>query len=319
MFLIGGGFMTSSRSPSFTLSGHDALTRFTYSEYHMGVDTRLVVFAKDQAAAEDACAATFNRIADLDSMMSDYRLDSELTRLSNQAGGPPVKVSPELFKVLLRAQRISRQSGGAFDVTVGPLVQLWRAARKTGVLPSATAVAAARKLVGWAKMRLNPDTRTVNLTAPGMRLDLGAIAKGYAADEAQRVLKAHGISRAMVDIGDIALSGPPPGKKGWTISVPDAGRDSKPVEMLLSNCALSSSGDTEQHVIIGGVEYSHVVDPHTGMALTNRVQATVIARDGFTSDPLSTCMTLLSPAARSRMLKAYPGVKAYVRVLRPGE
>lgn len=291
-----------------------SLTRFTYTEYHMGVDTRLVVYAKDRATAERACTAAFGRIADLDTMMSDYRVDSELTRLSNRAGGPPVRVSPELFQVLRRAKEISRQSGGEFDVTIGPIVQLWRQARKTGVLPAKTDVEAARKLVGWRMMLLDPRNRTVTLQKPGMRLDLGAIGKGYAADAALAILRAGGIRSAMVDIGDIALGDPPPGAKGWRISVPNAG-GAKPKMMLLSHCAVSSSGDTEQHVIIGGVEYSHVVDPRTGVALTNRVQATVIAHDGFTSDPLSTCMTLLAPAARARLLRLYPGAKAFVRVL----
>ena len=285
----------------------------------MGVDTRLVVYAPDQATAERACAAAFERIAYLDSMMSDYRADSELMRLCDKAAEQPVKVSSELFEVLWRAQQISRQSGGAFDVTVGPIVRLWRAARKSGMLPTASEIASARALVGWERMRLDKNARTVRLTVPGMRLDLGAIGKGYAADAAQVVLKAHGITRAMVDIGDIALSGPPPGERGWKISVPDAGSDANPVEMRLANCAVSSSGDTEQHVIIGGVEYSHVVDPHTGMALTNRIQATVIAKDGFTSDPLSTSMTLLGATARARMLRAYPGVKVYVRRLDRGK
>ncbi|HLK14363.1 MAG TPA: FAD:protein FMN transferase [Fimbriimonadaceae bacterium] len=311
--LLAAWILTFEAVGSFARVQPDALSRFSYTEYHMGVDARLVVYARDRRIAETACAAAYERIAALDTMMSDYRKDSELNLLSDAAGGPPVRVSHELFKVLERAQRISRESGGCFDVTVGPVVQLWRKARKTGKLPDPPELAAARKLVGWRMVTLDPVAETVRLAKPGMRLDLGAIAKGYAADQALFSFKSHGIKQAMVDIGDIALGDPPPGKKGWSISIPDAGRT--PALMLLSNCATSSSGDTEQHVIIGGREYSHVVDPHTGMALTNRVQATVIARDGFTSDPLSTCMTMLGPAGRKRMLKLYPGSKAFVRRL----
>jgi thiamine biosynthesis lipoprotein len=293
-----------------------ALNRFSYTEYHMGVDARLVVYAPDRPTAEDACAAAFSRIAALDSMMSDYRRDSELVRLCDRAGGPPVRVSPDLFLVLRRAQAVARRSGGAFDVTVGPVIALWRKARKTAVLPDPAAVERARRQVGWQKLRLDEGARTVRLTVPGMKLDLGGIAKGYAADGAQRVLKEHGITRALVELGgDIVVSGPPPGTDGWTIRVPNAGDDQGPSDLRFARRAISSSGDTEQFAVIGGRRYSHVVDPRTGQALTNRLQVTVTAPDGLTSDPLSTALCVLGGEDRSRLLHAYPGTTAYVRVL----
>lgn len=285
----------------------------------MGIDARLVVYAPDEAKAVKACTAAFARIAELDSVMSDYRKDSELMRLCDRAGQAPVKVSRDLFVVLTRASEVSRRSHGAFDVTVGPLVALWRKARKTSELPDPGAIAAARKLVGWQKVRLFPSLRKVKLLSPGMRLDLGGIAKGYAADEAQKTLKANGIGRALVEMGgDIVLSGPPPGKKGWTIRVPNAGDDHGPVDMTLANVAVSSSGDTEQFVVIDGVQYSHVVDPRTGTALTNRAQGTVIARDGLTSDPLSKLLTILEEKDWKKVLRAYPSTRGYARVLKGG-
>jgi thiamine biosynthesis lipoprotein len=149
-----------------------------------------------------------------------------------------------------------------------------------------------------------------------MKLDLGGIAKGYADDEAQRVLRQHGITRALVEMGgDIVVSGPPPGTEGWTIRVPNAGDDRGPADLHLAHRAISTSGDTEQFVLIGGHRYSHVVDPRTGQALTNRVQVTLIAPDGLTSDPLSTALTVLDEKGRSSLLKVYSGTKAYVRVL----
>lgn len=272
----------------------------------MGVDARLVVYAPDKTAAETACIAAFARIAALDAMMSDYRRESELMRLCDHAGGPPVKVSAEISLVLRRAQEISRLSGGAFDVTVGPLVKLWREARKKRKLPATGAIAAARKLVGWRNMVLDQPPGTVRLARKGMRLDLGAIAKGYAVDEVLRTLRARGIRSALVDMGDIGLGEPPPGKQGWRIRIPDAGGD-----FVLSHCVVSTSGDLMQHLDIGGMRYSHVVNPHTGYALTNGVEATVIAPSGLLSDPLSTCMTLLGARARARLLKHYPGTRAF--------
>jgi thiamine biosynthesis lipoprotein len=295
----------------------DALTRFTYTQYHMGVDARLVVYAKDQQTAEEACAAAFARVAELDSIMSDYRVNSELNKLGAASGGPAARVSPELFTVLRRAQEVSRRSDGAFDVTAGPLIRLWRKARRDRVLPSRAEIARARRLVGWQKLRLDARARTVRLTTPGMQLDLGGIAKGYAADEAQRVLKRHGITRALAQLGgDIVVSGPPPDAAGWKVRSPNAGDDQGPVDLIVSNRAVSTSGDTEQFAVIGGKRYSHVVDPRTGRALTHRVQVTVLAPDGFTSDPLSTALSILSPSARQRLLRPYPGVQSYVRVLK---
>jgi thiamine biosynthesis lipoprotein len=292
------------------------LTRYTYTQYHMGIDARLVVYAPDQSTAEDACAAAFARIAALDSIMSDYRPRSELMRLCDRAGGPPVRVSPELFTVLQRAQDVSRHSRGAFDVTAGPLILLWRKARKTAVLPTPEEIRRARRLVGWQNVRLDPKKRAVRLALPGMKLDLGGIAKGYAADQAQAVLKKHGITRALVQMGgDIVVTGPPPGTDGWTIRVPNAGDDRGPADMHFADRAISTSGDTEQFAVIGGRHYSHVVDPRTGQALTNRVQVTLTARDGLTSDPLSTALSILGTEGRARLLEAYPGTAAYVRVL----
>lgn len=294
----------------------EPLTRFTFTEYHMGIDARLVVYARTQDVAEKGCRAAFDRIAALDAIMSDYRKDSELNLLCDKAGAGWVKVSGDLFKVLRRSLEISKQTDGAFDISAAPIIQLWRKARKTAVLPDPTELEAARKLVGWQNIELDGRSRSVRLRIPGMKLDLGGIAKGYAADEAQKVLRRHGIVSALIEMGgDVVLSDAPPGTKGWTVRVPNAGDDRGPAEMHLANCAVSSSGDTEQFVVIGGIQYSHVVNPKTGQALTNRVQATVIARDGFVTDPLSTAMTLLDKPKREKLISYYPGTKGYVRTL----
>jgi thiamine biosynthesis lipoprotein len=151
-----------------------------------------------------------------------------------------------------------------------------------------------------------------------MKLDLGGIGKGYAADEAQRVLKQHGITRALVELGgDIVVSGAPPGTDGWTIRVANAGNDRGAADLRLANQALSTSGDTEQFVVISGRRYSHIVDPRTGQALTSRVQVSLLAPDGLTSDPLTKAISILGEEARTRLLLAYPGVRVYMRVLPP--
>lgn len=296
--------------------GPGPLKRYTYTEYHMGVDTRLVVYAPDKSVAESACADAFERIATLDSIMSDYRKNSELTHLSDQAGGQPIGISAELMRVFQVSQEFSRHSDGMFDVTIGPVVQLWRKARKTKILPTLGEIDAARRLVDYRGLILDTQARTAYLKRPGMRLDLGAIGKGYADDEALAVLKHHGIKSALIEMGgDVVVSNPPPGMKGWKVEVPNAGNRT----MTLSNCAISSSGDTEQFVEIGGKHFSHVVNPKTGWALTQRVQVTVIAPTGLIADPLSTSFTLVAPTSRDALLKQFKGVKAFVKRIDNGQ
>src|SRR5262249_52441771 len=151
---------------------------------HMGTLFTITLYAPDSVTATNAVAAAFHRIAALDRMMTDYDPESELMRVCQRPIGTPVRVSDDLFDVLQKAQRVAELSDGAFDVTVGPYVRLWRRARRTQVLPSAEALAALYPSSGYTKVRLDARTRTVTLTVPDMQLDVGGIAKGYAADKA---------------------------------------------------------------------------------------------------------------------------------------
>lgn len=283
--------------------------RFQYTEVHMGVQTRIVLYADSQARAESAASAAFRRIARLDDTMSDYRASSELMRLCARAGQGPVKVSPDLFRVLLRCDELHERSGGAFDPTVGPIVALWRTARKTGRLPPVAELESARALVGWSNVDLERRRRTVTLKRPGMRLDLGGVAKGYACDAALAEIRRHGIRSAMIEMGgDIVLGARPPDLRGWRIDVPNAAE-----VMELSNCAVSTSGDAEQYVEFAGVRYSHIVDPRTGLGLTSRISVTVIAPRGELSDGLSTAISVMGRDAGLRLAARYPGVRVFMR------
>ncbi len=188
-----------------------SLQRFEYSQLRMGVETRIVVYAPDESIALHACRSAYSRISALEEKMSDYRNDSELMQVCERAVGRWVKVSPELFYVLWRAQRLAQQTEGAFDITVGPLVALWREARRTQRLPDSHILAEARARSGWRRLQLSLPRRAVRLQTEGMRLDLGGIAKGYACDQALRALRKHGLSRALVQMGgDLVVGDPPP-------------------------------------------------------------------------------------------------------------
>ncbi|HEY0073986.1 MAG TPA: FAD:protein FMN transferase [Abditibacteriaceae bacterium] len=302
---------------SIQTSQRAALDRFTFAELHMGVRTRLIVYARDEAHARHACRRAFDRISQLENSMSDYRLNSEINHLAKQAGGAPVKISNDLFFVLVYAQEIARLTDGAFDPTVSPLVRLWREARREKRLPDKKKFDAARQLVGWKKLKLNRKDQTAQLLKKGMQLDLGAIAKGYAGDCALNVLKAQGISSALFEAGgDVVLSAAPPGTKGWKIEVENASASGAPRVVELQNAALGASGDTNQFVVIGGKRYSHVVDAKTGLGLTNRVAVTVIAPRGILSDSLSTAWSLADNSQRRRLQRAFPQAQVFLRYLK---
>jgi thiamine biosynthesis lipoprotein len=276
----------------------------------MGVQARILLYAPDSSTAESAARAAFDRIAELDAIMSDYRQDSELMRLCRRAGEGPVRVSDDLFSVLEIAQRLSAQSNGAFDVTVGPYVRLWRQARREQKLPSPEDLLEASRAVGWEKMTLDQNGKTVHLEVEGMQLDLGGIAKGYAADAAIATLSSHGIERTMIEFGgDIVVGDAPPELRGWTIKPALAD-----TQMTVVNSAISTSGDTEQFVEIEGKRYSHVIDPRTGLGLTDRIAATVLAPCGVLSDALSTALSVMGEEAGLKMLaREYSRATAMIR------
>jgi thiamine biosynthesis lipoprotein len=279
----------------------------------MGVQVRIVLYSPTQELAEQAARAAYRRIAELEDVMSDYRPTSELMRLCALSGANPVPVSRDLYVVLERAQTLASLSDGAFDVTVGPLVKLWRKARNLNQLPAREELEAAFELIGWEKIRLDSSAQTVELAVPGMQLDLGGIAKGYAGDEMMKVLREHGIGSALIELGgDFILGDPPPGREGWSVEIENADEEHR--HAVLANTAISSSGDTFQYVEVDGVRYSHIVDPRTGMGLTNRIAVTVTAPNAFTSDGLSTTLSILGPEKGLELIeKHFPEAKAYIR------
>jgi thiamine biosynthesis lipoprotein len=277
----------------------------------MATEFRLVFYADADSVATTAAERAFRRIAQLDHILSDYSDDSELTLLNRRAGGGPTDVGEDLWTVLVRSDQIASRTQGAFDVTVGPSVRLWRRARRTRTAPTDDQIAAALERVGASKLRLDPRTRQASLDKPGMRIDLGGIAKGYACQQALDLLKSLGAGRAMVvGGGEVALAGPPPGEVGWTIAIqPPAETLPSPVEYLnLCHASVSTSGDSSQFVVLDGTRYSHIVDPRDGRALTHRRQATVVAPDGMTADALSSAMCVLGTDGAEEVLEQFPGV-----------
>lgn len=276
----------------------------------MGVQTRIVLYAEDERTARDAAARAFDRIAALEQVMSDYRPDSELSLLGGHEGGDRVPVSAELFEVLTSAALVSEASEGAFDVTIGPLVKLWREARRTGTLPEQVAIDRAWSGVGYTNLRLDRFWQTAKFSASGMGLDLGGIGKGFAAQRASDTLSGAGHTRHLVAMaGDIVVGDEPPGAEGWRIDVETGlgttdARDKR--TLLLVNGAVSTSGDSAQFFEIGGVRYAHLIDARSArildhaptmadQAFTSSRGATVIASRGEFADAIGTALAIIGP------------------------
>jgi thiamine biosynthesis lipoprotein len=296
------------------LSGSE-LNRFEAVEPHMGTLVRITVYTTGEQQARRAFRAAFDRIRDLDRTLSDYRPDSELNRIARTAVGRARPVSGDLFAVLAASQDLAERSGGAFDITQGPVIRLWREARRTGRAPDAAALREAAGRSGFRKLHLAQAARTVTLDMDGMALDLGAIGKGYAASEAIEVLNELGVRSALVAVsGDLAFSEAPPGRRGWRIGIHtlDASATEVPPALELANAAVSTSGDAEQHVDIGGRRYSHVIDPSSGMGLADDVTVTVVAPHGLYSDGLDTAVRALGAERGLALIESRPGAAALV-------
>lgn len=273
---------------------------FEAVEPHMGALVKIKVVASDYGDARPALREAFARIASLDTILSDYNPASELNRICRDAAKSPNSVSADLFQILRTAQGLALETDGAFDVTAGPLNRMWREARRYHQLPDAQSLDRARDLCGYGKVELDLVNCTVTLDVPGMQLDVGGIGKGYAADEAIATLRSRGVQSALVNFsGELRFTGNPPGETGWRIGLKwRHGNGAEQIRTLrLRGGAVSTSGAEEQYVCVGGVRYSHIIDPRTGWALTEPITVTVIAPDGTRADGLSTAVSVLGREA----------------------
>ncbi len=276
------------------------LERFAYESKHMGTTFRIVLYAADQTTAKKAADAAFARVAELDNCMSDYKQTSELMQLCKKFAtetGEPVKVSDDSSLYSRRPKNFQRSPMARL---MSPWARWCNSGGTRGELKSYRTRKNSRRpaqKVGYQKIKLDPGMKTVQLASPGMQLDLGGIAKGYAADEALKLLRVkYSLTRALIAAsGDITCGDPPPGKSFWTVDIVPIAKSQKPRTLHLANASVSTSGDLEQFVVIGGVRYSHVLDPRTGLGLTGRRSVTVIAPNGITADSMTKAVSVLSP------------------------
>jgi len=274
--------------------------RFEFHEMHMGVDVRIILYAPTSEVAERATNEAFAKFHALNGIMSDYDSESELMLLCASRGW--TRVSDDLFVVLKAAKHYSTMSDGLFDVTVGPMVRLWRRSRRQQELPSERLVEQAKQLVGNHLWEIDKRTQSVRLLKADMKFDLGAIAKGYAIDKAFEIIERHGITSQLVDAGgDFRLGAPPPGTEGWRIA-----KDKETV--LMKNTAMATSGGRFQFVEIDGVRYAHIVDPRTGLGMTGLQTVHVTAPTAMQADALTTAVILLGKEKGQALIDKLPKV-----------
>jgi len=313
--VVGGD--TSAKS----LRGQE-LQRFEAQRVAMGVLFKIVGYASSETQARDAAEAAFGRIEELNAIFSDYDPESEARRLTlDQRPETWLGVSPEMYFVLKRAKEINSRSGQAFDITVGPLSKLWREVRRQRELPVEQTLAQAQAKVSMEHLEIHPTDHRVRIRVPEVRLDFGGIAKGYAADEALRVLAAHGIDSALIDAsGDVSFSNPPPDRESWYAQVAPLQKDGPPARRLaLRQMAVATSGDAWQFVELEGKRFSHIIDPRTGWAIQGRQSVSVIAPSGLEADAWASALSVVGIEEGLTLVEELPGVEALFVVVQGEE
>lgn len=280
--------------------------RHEFTRLLMGVDVRITVWSADSDAARGAAAAAFARIAAIEDVASDWRPSSEVMRLCEGPAGRDVQVSEDLFALLEWAERISMASGGAFDATIGAVTHL----RRAGGTPTNEAMRRATALVGYRSVVLDRRARTARLARSGIMIDLGGIAQGYAAREALGVMEAAGFGACAVDVsGDLALGDAPPGEGGWRVAIPTA--DGWQTRML-ARCGVSTSGDSEQFIVVDGRRESHILGPRSGRGVVGMRSVTVVAQDPVLCDGMATAVSVLGVERGLALADRMEGVEMLV-------
>ena len=288
-----------------------AQQKLVFEQPKMGSPFTITVYALDSVTAANAAAAAFRRADTLNSLLSDYIDSSEINRLSATSGqGRYVPVSSYLYNILKSALEAAQLSNGAYDISIGPVVKLWRKARKQKQFPNTDSLRIALSKIGYQYIHLDSVQQSVWLEKKGMQLDIGGLGKGYVAQLALEVLQQSGLKMSMVNAGGKIVTGDaPPGKKGWLIGInmPGEKQDILPQLLLLHNNAIATSGDIYQFVELDGKRYSHIVNPATGIGLTRSKNVTAIAQNGITADWLSTACSVLSCHKSMRLIKRFKG------------
>lgn len=289
----------------------------------MGTFARVVVVGVDAKIGAECVEAAFEKIYLIDNLMSKYKPDSQISLINKNAFGEPVVVDELVFGLLEKSVAYSKKTDGAFDITVGPLVDLWKEAEDANLLPSQEALAGAKAKVGYDKLYLDRAQYSVKFAVDGMKLDLGGIAKGYAIDLAVEAAKEHGAAGVMVDLGgDIRCFGAAPkGKENWIIGLQnpvDVGGDKNIINKLkISNEAVTTSGNYRRFVVIDGSRHSHIINPAIADSADELSSVTVIASRAVDADAMATAVSVLGRIKGLELIENTADTEAILILNRP--
>lgn len=246
----------------------------------MGTTYSVVAYGTDRYKMQSAVELAFEEVRRLDQLLSNYRKDSELSRLNQNAAGRPVKVSRELFDLISACVRYSEASEGAFDITVGPLMKVWGFYKGSGRFPHRAEIRGAMANVGFRNIVLDAGQQTVQYRGAGVEIDPGGIGKGYAVDRMVAILKSNGIHSGLITAGSSSIYGigaPPTESRGWKIAIKHPKEPDRSVEeVFLKDMSMSTSGNYEKFFRVAGKVYSHIMDPRTGYPAPGMLQVSVI-------------------------------------------
>ena len=295
------------------LSGCGRVGRIKESSLLMGTVVEITVGHKDRTVVKKAIKSALDEGKRIENLLSIYKKGSEISMINLQAGFQEVKVSGDSLYVIEEALSYSKLSDGAFDISVGPLIELWGFNGEEKTVPDKTQIRKALALVNYRNVTINREKSTVKLEKPGMKIDLGAIAKGYAVDRMIAVLESNGIKEAMVNAGgDIYALGNPTGKSGWEIGIRNPREHGDIIDVIkVENSAIATSGDYENFFLEGGERYSHIIDPRRGVPASGVMSVTVIAQTAMEADALSTTLFVLGKEEGEKLTKELTNVKAF--------
>jgi thiamine biosynthesis lipoprotein len=272
------------------------------TKYVMGTVYEIAAYDESPVHASQVIDKAFAEIARLDEVLSNYKPGSDLSRLNRNGHFHAETVAPDLYRVIEESLKYSRVSGGMLDITVAPLVDMWKAALRGAGVPSEEEQKELEKCVGYEKVELIPPDK-VEFHSPCMRIDLGSIGKGYAVDRAVEILRANGIHDAFIDAGQSTLygMGAPPGRSAWEVHLRDPSAHVDPTVMLSDN-SVSTSEQTPPSVL-GNAAAGHIIDPRNGKPLETEYAVSIVAKTGTASDALSTTLLLVGPEKGKAIVK----------------
>jgi thiamine biosynthesis lipoprotein len=296
-----------------TRASEKALEGYAYEFAALGTRVELKAYHADMPVVQRAFSDAELLVRELESILSDYKPDSETSRLSERASQQPTKTSKPLWDVLVASERWYRLSDGAFDASLGELTRLWRKYRRKAAMPPQEDIERALDHGGWEQVELKRESRRVSLESPDVRFDFGGIGKGYIVDQTYDLLRERGLKRCLVNIsGNMRLGDAPPGRGGWRIEIAPNSDGQSPVRRFeLSRTAIATSGDLWQFVEINGTRYSHILDPNTGWGVRGPVSATAIAANATDADAMATIACIL-PAEQTLALAAEQDIQILI-------